>query len=121
MSKIIKDEAILSDEFLFNTVKLHQLEEAVARLEGARIKHEAKLDVCYMLMKEAADGDEDAVKALAYSIKMTAKHVRQSIARKPRHAQMLKNIALDAKKVKDMKVGTYRALEPFATKYFEEF
>lgn len=123
---MINKDTILSNEFLFLTAKLEALQEAVGRLEEARIGHDAKLDVCFFLMREAAttqDATErdDALKALSYTMKMTARHIRQSIAKKPRHAGMLKNIELDEKKVKDMKVGTYRALLPFAVKEFEVF
>lgn len=122
---MITKSSILGGELLTYTVKLKQLDEAINRLNSARIACTVNLDVCYMLMSEAikaAPEDQgDALKAFAYAISFSARQVRLEISQRPRWARMIRNISLDANKVVDIKIGTYRALESFAFRVFEDF
>ena len=120
---MVDKSMMLGGDLLKYTDKLEKLKEAVGRLEGARIVCHVSLDVCYLLMTDAIragdDERDEAIKAFAYAIKITARQVRLQIAQNPRRATMMKNIALDNKRVDKMSLGTYRALAPFAFREFE--
>lgn len=108
------------DELAYYKKKLSLLKDCLSRLDEQRIKYDANLEMCFFLLREANQGDGNAITALAYAIKVTAKQVRLSIMKKPRHAQMMMDIVNGTQKSNELKVGKFRALNPFASKVFEQ-
>jgi hypothetical protein len=109
----------LSERFLDVSMKLQELCESLELLKKAKIKYECNLDGCYLLLKDAALGNQVSIDALEYSIKHSAKQLRISIQSTPRWYKIIEDIRHERENVNYLKLLTYRALLPLALKEFE--
>jgi hypothetical protein len=114
------EELNLSESFIETSWKLHEFCDALDLLKEARIKHGCNIEHCLELMRRGAGGDEEAVRALEYTISTSAQQVRLNLASKPKWRKLIEDIQLGRSRVKEMRVLMYQALRPFAMKDFEQ-
>jgi hypothetical protein len=113
------NEFEFSENFIVASMKLRNLHDALYTLKAARIKCECNIGICLELLRSGATGDDVAVHALEYAIRLSARQARLSIMVRPRWKKMMEDIQHGRARVNTMKVLTYQALYPFAMKEFE--
>lgn len=112
-------EGKFPEDFIIVTMKFRSLCDTLDLLSEARIKYECNVEFCWDLMRRGAAGDDVAVHALEYAIRLAAQQTRLSITARPRWKRVMDDIRFENERVKNMRVLTYQALRPFALKEFE--